>query len=212
MLCQKSSSSLMNSRSASDRWERYRRADHSVGTEGSIGFHDSLAGVIDLITMQAIYYDGEKGEDVRFGEIPADHLEKAKEWREKLIESLADVDDVIGNKFLEGQEPTQEEIYKAVRTATLSHKLVPIMTGSAYKNKGVQTLLDGIIKYLPNPSERDNIALDVEKNEEKVHLKSEANLPFVGLAFKLDDGRYGQLTYTRIYQDCTVNKVTGLLL
>src|SRR5262249_22113781 len=103
-------------------------------------------------------------------------------------------------KYLEGQDVTVDELRKAIRAATLSLQFTPVMTGSAYKNKGVQLLLDSVTYYLPNPSEKENIALDQNNAEAQVVLKADDKLPFVALAFKLDEGRYGQLTYMRIYQ------------
>ena len=117
-----------------------------------------------------------------------------------MIASIADDDDAIAEKFLTEQEPTVEELHAAIRRVTIALKMTPVFIGSAYKNKGVQLLLDGVNMYLPNPTEVTNIALDQDKNEEKVILESDPKKPFVGLAFKLEDGRYGQLTYMRIYQ------------
>lgn len=165
-----------------------------------IGASDEFGGVVDLITQKAVYFEGDSGEDIREAECPADMQAKMKEARTVMIEALGDVDDAVATKYLEGGEFTPEELRKAIRAATLAHKFVPVMCGSAYKNKGVQVLLDAISTYLPNPSERQNEALDLDKNEEKVQLTSNSKDPLVCLAFKLDDGRYGQLTYTRVYQ------------
>lgn len=170
-----------------------------------IGAEDQFKGVVDLVTMRAFYFDGENGEKVREEECPADVLAEAKKYRENLIAAVGDFDEEVGMKYLEGQDVSVDELRRAIRKATLSLNFTPVMTGSAYKNKGVQLLLDAVTYYLPNPSERENIALDQNNNEEKVVLKSDANLPFVALAFKLDEGRYGQLTYMRVYQG-KVNK------
>jgi len=150
--------------------------------------------------MKARYFEGDDGENVREAECPAELLEKAKASRHDLIAALGDFDDVIAERYLEAQEPPIEEMRKAIRKATLSREFVPVVMGSAYKNKGVQTLLDAVTYYLPNPSEKENIALDQNNKEAEIQLTPDANKPFVGLAFKLEDGRYGQLTYIRVYQ------------
>ncbi len=173
---------------------------HPVMVQIPIGSEDEFKGMVDLITMKAFFFDGDNGEIIREEAIPADYEAKAKEYRQKMIEGIADVDDDIANKFLEGTELTNDEIRAAIRRATIALKMVAVFMGSAYKNKGVQKLLDGVAAFLPSPRERNNVALDLDKSEEKVPLKAEANLPFVGLAFKLEDGRYGQLTYMRVYQ------------
>jgi elongation factor G len=170
-----------------------------------IGAEDQFQGVVDLVQMRAFYFDGENGENIREEAIPADIVDKCKEAREELIAAVGEFDDVVGMKYLEGQEVTNDELRKAIRAATLSLQFTPVMMGSAYKNKGVQLLLDAVTYYLPNPAERENIALDQNNNEAQVILKSDPKLPFVALAFKLDEGRYGQLTYMRVYQG-TVKK------
>jgi elongation factor G len=173
---------------------------HTVITQMQIGFEDRFEGVIDLIQMKAYYFDGDNGEDIREEDIPAALLDEAKQARKEMITSLAEVDSAMEEKFLMEQEPTTEEIRAGLRRATLALKATPVFMGSAYKNKGVQLLLDGVSMFLPNPTEVTNVALDQDKGEEKVILESVPKKPFVGLAFKLEDGRYGQLTYMRIYQ------------
>jgi elongation factor G len=170
-----------------------------------IGEESNFEGIIDLVTMKSFFFDGPDGEDIREEEIPADRLEEAKTARHDMIASIADHDDAIADKFLNEQDPTLQELRDAIRRVTISLKMTPVFIGSAYKNKGVQLLLDGVNMYLPNPTEVQNIALDQNNKEEKVILVSEPKKPFVGLAFKLEDGRYGQLTYMRIYQG-TVTK------
>jgi elongation factor G len=165
-----------------------------------IGAEADFEGIIDLIKQKAYYFDGDNGEDVREEEIPADRLEEVKTARHDMIAAIADHDDAIADKFLAEQEPSIEELHAAIRRVTVGLKMTPVFIGSAYKNKGVQLMLDGVNRYLPNPKEVTNIALDQDKNEEKVILESDPKKPFVGLAFKLEDGRYGQLTYMRIYQ------------
>jgi elongation factor G len=170
-----------------------------------IGAEDQFKGVVDLVLMRAFYFDGEHGETLRDEEIPADILDECNKYREDLIAAVGEFDEVVGNKYLEGEEVTVDELRLAIRKATLSLNFTPVMTGSAYKNKGVQLLLDAVTYYLPSPPEKENIALDQNNNEAKVALSSDETSPFVGLAFKLDEGRYGQLTYMRIYQG-TVKK------
>ena len=179
-----------------------------------IGAEDRFQGVVDLIEQKAVYFDGENGEKVRLEEIPEDLRELAAEKRQEMIEALADVDDEIAEKFLADETPTNDEIRAAVRRATIALKITPVFMGSAYKNKGVQPLLDGVCYYLPNPAEVVNEAHDQDRGEEKVVLKSDPDAPFVALAFKLEDGRYGQLTYMRVYQGKinrgdTIFNVTG---
>jgi elongation factor G len=132
-----------------------------------------------------------------------------------MIANVADHDDELAELFLAEQEPTIEQLRAAIRRATISLKMTPVFIGSAYKNKGVQLLLDGVTQYLPNPKEVQNIALDQNNAEAKVVLESDVKKPFVGLAFKLEDGKYGQLTYMRVYQgalskgDFIVNNSAG---
>ncbi|MGA0163734.1 MAG: elongation factor G [Bdellovibrionota bacterium] len=173
---------------------------NSVMYQIPIGLEDAHQGVVDLIKMKAYYFDGDNGENVREDEIPAELVDKAKEYRAKLIEALADVDDHVAEKFLEGQEISIDEIYAATRKAVIALKLCPVFCGSAYKNKGVQVLLDNVNRFLPCPKDLRNVALDIEDEEKEVELESDPEKPFVGLAFKLEDGRYGQLTYLRVYQ------------
>ncbi|MFN7685980.1 MAG: GTP-binding protein, partial [Oligoflexia bacterium] len=164
-----------------------------------IGAEDQFKGVVDLVTMKAFYFDGDNGETVREEAIPADILDNCKKAREELIAAVGEFDEEVGMMYLEGQDPSVEKLRAAIRKATLTLNFTPVMMGSAYKNKGVQLLLDAVTYYLPNPTERENIALDQNNNEEKVVLKSDPSAPLVALAFKLDEGRYGQLTYLRIY-------------
>jgi elongation factor G len=173
---------------------------HVVVTQMQLGFEDRFEGLVDLIQMKAFYFDGDNGEDIREEEIPAESLEEAKLARREMITALAEVDSVMEEKFLMEQEPTTAEIRAGLRRACIALKATPVFMGSAYKNKGVQLLLRGVNLYLPDPTEVTNIAHDQDKGEEKVILLSDPKKPFVGLAFKLEDGRYGQLTYMRIYQ------------
>jgi elongation factor G len=165
-----------------------------------IGAEDQFKGVVDLVQMKAFYFDGDNGENIREEAIPADIKGECDKYREELISAASEFDDAVAEKYLGGEEISVDELRGAIRKGTLSLGLTPVFVGSAYKNKGVQLLLDGVTYYLPNPTEKENIALDQNNNEAEIKLKSEPNLPFVGLAFKLEDGRYGQLTYMRVYQ------------
>ncbi|HZH13631.1 MAG TPA: elongation factor G [Archangium sp.] len=173
---------------------------HPVRLQVPIGAEDRFQGLIDLIQMKAFYFDGESGEKIREEEIPAEYVEKAKADRLEMIEKVAEVDDTLGELFLADAAINNEQIMAAIRRATIALKMTPVMCGSAYKNKGVQLLLNAICSFLPNPAEITNEALDQKNGEAKVILESNPDKPFVGLAFKLEDGRYGQLTYMRIYQ------------
>ena len=164
-----------------------------------IGLEDKLEGVIDLVTMKALYFEGDSGTELRVAEIPAHLLDDAKKYREEMIDAASMFSDELAEAFLEGAE-TEEMIRAAVRVGTLQEAFVPVFLGSAYKNKGIQPLLDAVTYYLPNPTEITNKALDLDKNEEPVVLSTNPDDPVVSLGFKLEDGKYGQLTYVRIYQ------------
>ena len=164
-----------------------------------IGLEDKLEGVIDLVTMKALYFEGDSGTELRVAEIPAHLLDEAKKYREEMIDAASMFSDELAEAYLEGAE-TEEMIRAAVRAGTLKEAFVPVFLGSAYKNKGIQPLLDAVTYYLPNPTEITNKALDLDKNEEPVVLSTNPDDPVVSLGFKLEDGKYGQLTYVRIYQ------------
>lgn len=170
-----------------------------------IGLEEKHIGIVDLITMKAYQNEGEDGETIKEIPVPADMVEQAKEYRQILIGKLADVDDIIAEKFLMEEEPTVEELRAAMRKGVIALKLVPVFCGSAYKNKNVQHLLDAVNYYLPYPSEKIEHALDLNKNEEKFALVTDDNKPLVMLAFKLQETQFGQLTYMRVYQG-TVRK------
>ncbi len=167
-----------------------------------IGLEDQLKGVVDLVKMRAFYFEGENGQTIREEEIPENLKELATEYRTKLIDCCADYSDEIMEKALEGEyTDIDENLIKAtIRKATISLDITPVFMGSAYKNTGIQKLLDGVTDYLPNPTEVNNIALDVNNEEKQVVLTNNDNDPLVCYAFKLVDNRYGQLTYIRIYQ------------
>lgn len=164
-----------------------------------IGLEDKLEGVVDLISRKAIYFEGHDGNELRYAEIPAHMKDDVEKYRQELIEAAAMFDDNLMEHVLEGTE-TEEEIIKAIRIGTLSEQFVGVFCGSAHMNKGIQPLLDGVLRYLPCPTDVKNTALDLDNNEAPIELESVANKPTVALAFKLDDGQYGQLTYVRVYQ------------
>ncbi|KAK4098634.1 mitochondrial elongation factor g 1-like protein [Parathielavia hyrcaniae] len=166
-----------------------------------IGSEKEFEGVVDLIHMRSIRNDGQRGINVKVSNAIPEHLkELAEQKRQELIEKLADVDDEIAEMFLEEKTPTPEQIKAAIRRATISLKFTPVLMGSALADKCVQPMLDAVCDYLPNPSNVDNTALDRSKGEQPVNLLPYNSLPFVGLAFKLEENPYGQLTYIRVYQ------------
>lgn len=179
---------------------REKLRHNAVFMQLPIGLEDKLEGVVDLVKMRAFYFSGDNGEIITEKDIPADMAEDAKKYRHELVGKAADFDDALAEKFLMEEEPSEEELVAAIRKGTLLLNLTPVFMGSAYKNRGVQKLLDGVAAYLPNPSEITNEGLDLDKDEEKVPLSSSPDKPLVALAFKLEDGRFGQLTYMRIYQ------------
>jgi elongation factor G len=165
-----------------------------------IGLEDKHQGVIDLIDMKAVYFEGQDGREVVRKEIPTEYLKQAEEYREKLLDAASMYNDELAELYLEGKEIPNDLLRKAIRAGTVSLSLVPVMSGSAYKNKGVQELLDAVTYYLPNPTDVENTALNLDDNESPFIVKVDDNEPTIALAFKLDDGQYGQLTYVRVYQ------------
>ncbi|KAG7887543.1 hypothetical protein KL936_004240 [Ogataea polymorpha] len=166
-----------------------------------IGAEKELSGVVNIIDRQSIYFEGSQGEKLRIEKkVPADLVDLVEEKRAVLIEMLADVDDELAEVFLNEEEPSADLIKAAIRRATIARKFTPVLMGSALANKGVQPVLDAVVDYLPNPSEVLNTALDIANNEAPVNLIAASNQPAVVLAFKLEEGKYGQLTYLRVYQ------------
>uniref|UniRef100_A0A2C9JI51 Elongation factor G, mitochondrial n=1 Tax=Biomphalaria glabrata TaxID=6526 RepID=A0A2C9JI51_BIOGL len=170
-----------------------------------IGLEGNHKGIVDLIEEKAIYFEEPFGITLREDEIPADLRAEAKDKRQEMIEMVANVDDKLGEIFLEEKTPTKQDIKAAIRRTTNKRNFTPVLVGSALKNKGVQTLLDAVLDYLPNPSEVNNICLDNSAGIDKavkISLNPERSMdpPFVGLAFKLEAGKFGQLTYVRVYQ------------
>jgi elongation factor G len=165
-----------------------------------IGLESDLEGMVDLVTMKAIYFDGDQGDDIRYEEIPENMREESEEKREEMLDAVSMFSDELMEAMLEEEEITEELVREAIRRGTLALELAPVMIGSAYKNKGVQPLLDAVEMYLPSPTDVENTALDLDNDEEEKIVSNDPNDPLVALAFKLEDGRYGQLTYVRTYQ------------
>lgn len=165
-----------------------------------IGLESDHIGVVDLVEMRAVYFDGNRGENVRYESIPSELVEEAKRMRYELIGAVADFNDVVADKFLMEEEVSPNELRNAIRSGTIALKFCPVFMGSAFKNKGVQEVLDGVYDYLPNPKEVENKALDQSSDENEIVLETNPNKPLVALAFKLDEKAFGQLTYLRIYQ------------
>ena len=156
--------------------------------------------MIDLIDREAIYFDGEKGEDVRREPIPADMVEAAERARQGMLEALSMVSDEIMELLLEEQEVPLDLIHKTIREGTIAQQICPVMVGSAYKNKGVQPLLDAVSRYLPSPLDREIFAKDNNNGMAEVPLAADPDAPLVAMAFKLVEEPFGQVTYMRIYQ------------
>ncbi len=170
-----------------------------------VGAEENFKGVVDLITQKAYFFDGENGEKVRVEEVPADMLDQVAEFREKLLDAASEFDDAMVEKILGGEEVSEAEIHNAIKIGVQSLKLTPVFMGSAFKNKGVQLLLNGVARYLPSPLTcKRPMAIDSNTNE-KVELIPDSTKPLVCMAFKITDEQFGQLTYTRIYQG-TLNK------
>ena len=180
-----------------------------------MGAGETFAGMIDLITMKAAYFDGKDGENVRMEEIPAEFKEAATTARHQMLEQLAMYSDELMEKLLGEESITEELIHNVVRNAVLHRDATPVFLGTAYKNKGVQLLLDAVVRYLPSPLDRDIKAKKYDNPDESFPLKPDVTAPFVGMAFKIMDDPYGQLTFMRVYQgsakkgEIYINQRTG---
>ncbi|MBN2231600.1 MAG: elongation factor G [Deltaproteobacteria bacterium] len=194
---------------------RDKLGHNAVAMQIPIGLEADHEGVVDLVTMQALYFDGENGETVRFEEIPAALRDEASVRREELVDAASMFSDELTEAILEEQEIAPDLLLDALRAGALKREITPVFMGSAYKNKAVQPLLDAVNRILPSPMDVVNEALDLDHDEAPVSLKSDTTAPIVSLAFKLEDGPYGQLTYLRVYQgtikkgDFVVNVRTG---
>ena len=188
---------------------REKLAQNPVLLQLPIGLGNDFEGVIDLIGMKALHFHGDNGEKVVESEIPAEYQAEAEEAREEMLDAVSMFSEELMEAILE-EDVSEEVVNKAIREATLSLQMTPVLLGSAYKNKGVQPLLDAVISFLPNPADIQNKAIDLSSDEEaEVAIESDPDKPVVALAFKLEDGRYGQLTYMRVYQG-TLSKDTTI--
>lgn len=179
---------------------RHQLKLNAAAVQIPIGLESSHQGVVDLLHEKAYTFEGDRGEYVRESPVPDDLKDLVAEKRNELIEKLSEADEGIADMFLMEEIPDTETLKAAIRKQTIACKFVPVFMGSAFKNKGVQLLLDGVVDYLPAPSEKANYALDRSKNEEPVLVSALSDDPLLALAFKIDESQFGQLTYMRIYQ------------
>jgi len=177
-----------------------RLGANAVAVTIPIGQEDSLSGVIDIMTMEAVYFEGDKGVNVVRKEIPEDQKSRAEEYREKMVEAIAETDETLMEKYLEGETISTSELKKALRKATISNEIVPVFGGSAYKNIGVQLLLDGIIDYCAAPTDIESIKGENPETGEEEYRHSSDEEPFAALAFKImADPFVGKLAFFRVY-------------
>ncbi len=194
---------------------REKLGHNAVAVQMPIGLEADFEGVVDLIRMEAVYFDGANGEKIRREPVPAALMDEARSRREVMVDAASMFSDTLTEAILEEAEINPEMIVEALRRGVLERKLTPVLLGSAYKNKGVQPLLDTVTELLPCPTDVPNEALDLDHEEAPVALTSRSTDPTVALAFKLEDGPYGQLTYIRVYQgrlakgDTVINVRTG---
>ncbi len=182
-----------------------REIEEKLGLEAvplqlPIGLEQEHRGVIDLVTMQAVFFDGERGEKVRAEPIPAELAEEADRARHGMLDALSLYDDELMELVLSDQPVTPEQLHATIRRLTIGREIVPVLMGSAFKNKGVQPLLDAIVNYLPSPLDRIYYAKDNDNDAAEVAMTADPDAPLVAMAFKLVDEQFGQLTYTRVYQ------------
>ncbi len=177
-----------------------RLTKNAVRLQIPIGLEDKFEGVIDLLKMKAYHFEGNMGMDIKEGEIPADYLEEAKKYRAELIEKIVEQDDTLMAMYLEGKEPAMEDLKKTLRKACLAVKIIPVMAGSALKNKGIQLVLDAVVEYLPSPLDVPPVRGIDPKTEGEIFRKASDEEPFAALAFKLQNDPFvGQLTFFRVY-------------
>ncbi len=187
---------------------REKLGHNAVLMQIPIGAEDAFEGVVDLITKKAYYFDGDNGEKVRIEECPADLVDQMEEVRAEMIDAVAEFDDEVMEAYLEGNEPSEDDLHKCVKAGVNSLELTPVFMGSAFKNKGVQALLEAVARYLPSPLECEKPSAKREMKdgtEENIHLEPDPTKNLVMMAFKITDEQFGQLTYTRIYSG-TLNK------
>jgi len=192
-------------RTGADFWHvvdmiKDRLGVNAVPLQVPIGAEDQFRGVIDLINMRAITYGNDLGDQINVGDIPDEHMPLATEWRDKMIESLADQDDEIAHKYLEGEAIDADHLRRVLRKATLAYKIVPVLTGSALKNKGVQPMLDAVIDLLPSPLDVPPVSGTDPRNGEEIQRTRDPAEPFAALAFKIAaDPFVGKLAFFRVY-------------
>ena len=166
----------------------------------AIGAEDDFEAIIDLVEMNAVFYGNDEGTDIQVREIPESHIELANEWREKLVEGIAELDEALMEKYLGGEEITKEELKAAIRKGTLNVEFFPVVCGTAFKNKGVQLMLDAVIDYLPAPTDVPPMMGTLPDSDEEVLRKPDDSEPFSALAFKvMTDPYVGKLTFFRVY-------------
>ncbi|GIN64305.1 elongation factor G [Robertmurraya siralis] len=173
---------------------------NAVAIQLPIGAEDAFEGIIDLVEMKATFYGNDLGTDIEEREIPAEYMDQAEEYREKLIEAVSELDEDLMEKYLGGEEITTDELKAAIRKGTVNVELYPVICGSAFKNKGVQKMLDAVIDYLPSPLDVPSIKGTLPDSDEVVERHSDDNEPFSALAFKvMTDPYVGKLTFFRVY-------------
>ncbi|MBN2064953.1 MAG: elongation factor G [Sedimentisphaerales bacterium] len=177
---------------------------NAIAIQLNVGEGEKFDGVIDLITMKYYTFDGGNGEKMNELEIPADYADAAADARHEMLETLSMFDDELMEMLLEDKSPDAEKVKKVVREATINRDIVPLMMGSAFKNKGIQLLLDAVCQYLPSPLDRVNTARDHSNNAAEVPLVADPEAPLCAMAFKITDETFGQLSYTRVYQGSIV--------
>ncbi|XP_058736793.1 elongation factor G-2, mitochondrial-like [Vicia villosa] len=192
-------------RMGADPWKvinqaRSKLRHHNAAVQIPIGLEDDFKGLVDLVKLKAYYFHGSNGEKIVIEEVPSDMEALVAEKRRELIETVSEVDDILAEAFLSDEPISDADLEGAIRRATIAQKFIPVFMGSAFKNKGVQSLLDGVLSYLPCPIEVSNNALDQSKSEEKIELTGSPDGPLVALAFKLEENKFGQLSYLRIYE------------
>ena len=173
---------------------------NAVPIQLPIGAEDSFVGIVDLVEMKAEVYKDDLGKEIEITDIPDDLADMAQEWHEKMIEAVAEADEELMMKFLEGEEITKAEVKKAIRTMTIEGRMVPVLCGSAYRNKGVQMLLDAVVDYMPSPLDIPAIKGVIPGTEEEAERPADDNGPFAALAFKImADPFVGKLAFFRVY-------------
>ncbi|MFM7788519.1 MAG: GTP-binding protein, partial [Microcystis panniformis] len=177
---------------------RDRLRANAVPIQMPIGAESELSGIVDLVKMRAYIYKDDLGKDIEETDIPEDLLKKAEEFRVQLVEAVAEADEELLEKYLEGEELTEAEIKRGLREGTIAGTIVPVLCGSAFKNKGVQLLLDAVVDYLPSPSEVAAVKGVLPDGSEAIR-EAKDDAPFSALAFKIMADPFGRLTFLRVY-------------